>query len=342
MNKTREDSVLTCDKCGGLINEESKFCPHCGDPVTEADTPVTAVVSSNVAQVELSFGKSTSASYEQAVKIASNIPSYETSGEGKALLHTVVLPMTEVELIINLWELVGSWKSSRMLINGQPVTKKTLVYKCVGCFRERLKSYNKEQYCYGEHHYDLNIWGCKQLQMPLNHWGGGWLEYGSMTKSGVWVFDKKRIKHELEHQLHENSLCPVLDPAKVLQTLDSLPDRIDPKKDADWEYDTRYEKVKGAYKDVAVGVKPVVKRVTRYVLGDYRPTWDFEDEVEEYSSASAGAEYEVKLVDSGGGEPRVHKKKSGKKWSGYRKFGCAILAIFVIIVVLAIIGGDSS
>ena len=168
--------MLPCDKCGGSIQDGAKFCSHCGDPVTEADKPISAVAVGKEVQVEVSFGRSTSAGYDQAVKIAKNIPTYVEEGEDKSIRHIIVLPMTEVELVITLWELVGSWKSSRLLINGQPATKKVLVYKCVGCFRERQKSFNREQYCYGDKEYDSNIWGCKQLQMPLGQWGGGWLE----------------------------------------------------------------------------------------------------------------------------------------------------------------------
>ena len=120
--------MLICDKCSGSIQEGARFCPHCGDPVTEDDKAQVAPAESSEAQIDLSFGKSTSASYEQAVAICKNIPSYSESGEGKALRHSVRLPMSEVELVINIWELIGSWKSAKMLINGQPATKKTLVY----------------------------------------------------------------------------------------------------------------------------------------------------------------------------------------------------------------------
>jgi hypothetical protein len=34
---------LVCDKCSGAITADSRFCPHCGDPVTDADRPASIV-----------------------------------------------------------------------------------------------------------------------------------------------------------------------------------------------------------------------------------------------------------------------------------------------------------
>ena len=120
--------MLICDKCNGGINEGSMFCPHCGDPVTEEDKVAVITEQIQIANVEITFGNSTSANFSKAINIAQNLPSYIVSGEGKQAQHKINLPITEVDLLINLFELVGSWKSSQMLINGHPATKKALIY----------------------------------------------------------------------------------------------------------------------------------------------------------------------------------------------------------------------
>lgn len=318
--------MLKCDKCSGTIQEGARFCPHCGDPVTEADVAIRDVAATNVAEVEVSFGRSTSASYEQAVSISKNIPTYTEEGDGKATRHSIKVPISEVELVINLWDLVGSWKTSKLLINGQPAGKKDLVYKCVGCFRERQKAYDREQYCYGESQYESNIWGCKQLRMPLGQWGGGWLQYGNMTKSGVWIVDKARIRHELELRLHENELCPVLNAAHVMATLESFPDKINPKNDPDWEYETRYEEVDGTYQNVAVGVKPIVQKATRYVIGEYRPIWEFDE------STSSEESTHVLLETKQENRPTSKASHSGVT----KKSGCFVLAIALVLLPLLV------
>lgn len=268
--------MLVCDKCGASISAGSQFCAQCGDPVTEADRVSQALSSSGVATVQITFGNSTSAGYSKAVSICENIPSYECSGEGKQIHHKITLPLTEVELIANVFELVGSWKSSQMLINGQAATKKDLTYYGVGCYRNRQKAFKPEAFCYGERQYDANIWGCKKLGMPIYEWGGGWLDYGQFDANGVWFFDKVRIRHELEVAIKEHELCPALNRARVLETLDKLPDSIDPKNDRNWKYRTSYEEVKGTYKEVAVGIQPILKKVNRYIIGGFKPEWEEE------------------------------------------------------------------
>ena len=266
--------MLICDKCNAGISAEAKFCPQCGDPVTDADKVSALVQESQVANVEISFGKSSSPNFSKAVKICENIPTYSLEGDGKLVLYKVMLPITEVDLIINLFDLVGSWKSSKMLINGHLSTKKALTYYGVGCYRNRQKAYELEQFCFGDKEHDNNIWGCKKLNMPISEWGGGWLEYGEFDNSGVWHFNKDRIQHELELALKENELCPVLDRKRVLETLKKLPNTINPKNDNNWEYRTSYEEVDGEYKEVAVGIKPNYKKINRFVVGGFQPSWE--------------------------------------------------------------------
>ena len=321
--------MLQCDKCGGKILDGSAFCPHCGDPVTEADLPVADLVEDDVAQVEISFGRSTSASYEQATAICQNIPSYRVTGEGSSVRHVVALPITEIELLINLWELVGSWKSSRMLINGQPATKSSLVYKGAGCYRERQKAYDKNQYCFGEKPYELNIWGCKRLGMPIQEWGGGWIDYGILDASGVWHFDKDRIRHDLEVAMCDHELCPVLHRQRILDTLAKLPDAINPRSDKNWAYRTTYEEVRGDYKEVAVGVKPIMKRANSFVLGSYRPAWNLEG-----GSTGGGTNLgviEINVTPSlpGGGAKSAPSKKAA---SG----GSCLMVVLSAVAVLVI------
>lgn len=266
--------MLVCDKCNASISAGSQFCAQCGDPVTEADKVSQALSASGIATVQITFGNSASAGYSKAITICEKLPSYENSGEGKQIQHKITLPLTEVELISNIFDLVGSWKSSSMLINGQIATKKDLTYYGVGCYRNRQKAFKPEAFCYGERQYEANIWGCKKLGMPIYEWGGGWLDYGQFDANGVWYFDKPRIRHELEVALKEHEFCPVLNRARVLETLDKLPDAIDPKTDKNWKYRTSYEEVKGTYKEVAVGLQPILKKVNRYIIGGFNPEWE--------------------------------------------------------------------
>ena len=164
-----------------------------------------------------------------------------------------------------------------MLINGKSCTKKDLTYYGIGCFRTRLESVDKATYCYGFHDYERNIWGCKKLEMPMYIWGGGWLDYGAFDKKGVWHFDKNKIKSELDLSISSVELCPMLDKSKIYQTLDLIPDTIDPKNDPNWEYIENYIEVNGKYQKVARGIKPTIKEMYYLIPDDKKPDWDFEE-----------------------------------------------------------------
>lgn len=298
--------MLICDKCKASISTGAKFCGECGDPVTEADQPRSALAVLGAKSAQITFGTSTSPSFEKAMLLCSKVPTYTTSGEGKSLQHSITLPLTEIDLITNVFDLVGSWKSSRMTIDGVPATKKDLTYGCLGCYKNRQRSYKPENYCYGESAYEANIWGCKRLGMPINEWGGGWLEYGAFDSSGIWHFDKKRIWHDLQIGISQNENCPAFDKVQVLETLDRLPETIDPKTDANWNYKTNYEETNGEYKEVAVGIRPVLSKVNRYVLNSHKPVW----ESSEQRTASAATSTFTQNANSQHGTP-TEISKSG-------------------------------
>jgi len=270
--------MYICDKCGARILDTSKFCPQCGDPVTEDDIITDASLNTGVSVVKISFGYSSSPNYAIAIDICKKIPSYQQSGEGNKVFHVITLPITEIELLINIFELVGSWKSSKMLVDGHSSTKKDLVYKGPGCFRNRQKSFNPEQYCFGERWFEANIWGCKRLNMPINDYGGGCFSCGNFNRYGVWVLDKVKIKHELELGIQENQHCPVLNRAAIMETLDKLPENIDPKTDDNWVYKTTQLFKDGEYTNIATGIEPVINKVDTYVIGTYKPIWESEEE----------------------------------------------------------------
>lgn len=319
--------MLVCDKCGATIVSGAKFCPQCGDPVTSNGKRSDAFSQSGVASVEIAFGYSSSANYERAVGIAAKLPTYQTEGEGKSAIHKITLPITELELLLNLYDLVGNWKSSRMLINGQPSSKSSLVHKGAGCYRQRQKSYNPQQYCFGDRDYEFNIWGCKRLGMPITTWGGGWLEYGELDRKGIWRFDKARIRHDLEQGIHENNLCPVLDAKRVLETLDDIPDTIDPRKDPNWEYVTSYQEVRGEYKEVATGIRPVMQSAKGFVLGDFSPSWDVEER------EGTGKSHSIKVpIDTAEFEEARRQLASSKE----KRSGCLGVMLLTIVLLAAL------
>lgn len=273
--------ALICDKCGGIIIDGSKFCPHCGD-VVDCDDKEAKAINAGEEYARLEFGYSSSQNYDKAVAICKNISTYSESGSGKNIRHSVTIPTTEIDLLINLYDLIGNWKNSKMLINGRACTKKDLTYYGLGCFKTMREAPNKANYCYGVFNdIERNIWGCKKLEMPIYPWGGGWLSYGAFDKNGVWHFNKKAIKEELEIKIKKFELCPILNKTEIFKTLDLLPDTINPKIDKNWDYVYTVALLDGEYKDMIAGIKPAKQEFSYFIPdGVENPQWNYKKEME--------------------------------------------------------------
>ncbi|UOO89498.1 zinc ribbon domain-containing protein [Vitreoscilla massiliensis] len=259
-----QGAKLVCDKCSTPIRSGSKFCPNCGDPVDYRDIASENEVSSgeNESDVVITFGYSSSASYDRAVAICENMPSYSVAGDGNKTVHKLSIPLSEIDLIVNLYEIIGNWKTSTFHIGHKQITKRDLTMGALGCYRKYCNSYNKEEYCANNSEYYNHIFGCNRLDMPIQVWGGGWLEYGQFDVFGKWIFDKPRIQKELQDGLLENELCPRLDRQAVMKIFTALPNSISPNTDPNWEYKYQYDYNNETYQSTQrmVGIKPAEKK----------------------------------------------------------------------------------
>lgn len=289
--------------------------------MTDADRVSTVRHHDHIPQIRITFGFSTSRSYDTAVEVCNRVPTFTTAGGNRDAEHYLILDATDVEFAIRVWDLVGSWKSSSMTIDGDQASKKDLVYNGLGCFQKQQSSPRPQQYCYGLHEHEFNVFGCHRLGMPLVEWAR-WLQHGKFDEGGVWHFDKARIKQDLEIKLNENRFCPILNRTQVLQTLDKIPDTINPKTDPNWEYVTEREYGSDyiSYKEIAVGIRPVRERaVNSYVVKEQKPDVPREEETGEIP------ELVTSQVYGGGSADRPAPVKSGNS-------GC--LTSFVAVLIL--------
>src|SRR5260370_14567611 len=76
--------------------------------------------------LEITFGKSPSAHYSQAVRRAKAFSGYRQTAEGPALVHTVTVKVSLAheatwERLHDLLRLIQSWKSTRMTVSSHAV-----------------------------------------------------------------------------------------------------------------------------------------------------------------------------------------------------------------------------
>ena len=50
--------ILFCEKCGGVLRAEDKFCPHCGEEVSENGQGITLVLPKGVTKLSIRFDES--------------------------------------------------------------------------------------------------------------------------------------------------------------------------------------------------------------------------------------------------------------------------------------------
>ena len=181
-----------------------------------------------------------------------------------------------------------------------------------------MKAYNRELFCFGEKEHELNIWGCKKLNMPIL-WGN-WLSHGQMDKDGAWTFDKERIRHDLELAIHEIELCPKLNRRQILETLEKLPTTVNPKIDKGWKYITDFQDTSdGGYLEVATGVRPFLRKAPGFVVGGFRPNW---------SSVTASREEAANTSSTTSRAQKTYKVTAPKSTCS-----CLLMSFFILIAI---------
>ena len=127
------------------------------------------------------------------------------------------------------------------------------VFGFTWCSEQRNTAYRPLEYCFGIDDKRLNLWGCKNARMDWVRWSD-WFSYGSFKKGGLlkgghaFVFDKKRIRHELETNLFRFRFCPHLNFKHVEAVLEQLPDEVEVKPKGDWMYKEDYDETPGSIK----------------------------------------------------------------------------------------------
>lgn len=110
----------------------------------------------------------------------------------------------------------------------------------------------------------------------------------------------------------------------------NFPTVLTQKKDSNWKYRTNYEEVNGDYKEVAVGVKPVIKKINRYVVGGFRPTWEIE-KAENHSVNEHVISVNLQLDDE---SPKQKKTSKAKRKRGSSSSIWWIIGVIVVLYLL--------
>jgi len=250
----RETATLICPTCSQSAPAQAKFCPHCGQSFAapEPDAAVKLAMEIPATGYAVEFCESTAAGFPRAAEIAKAAPTFTSCVRAGKTWYLAGWPGDRFEQVVSLAESLKGIRNRKVYLDGQE-TGWDEVFGFVWCASRRSAAYQPAEYCFGKDENRLNLWGCKQLRMDWMEWGD-WFSYGSFRKSGLlrnqvaWVFDKERIRHELNQNAHAVRFCPHLRPALISAVVDALPDEVTVAAKGPWKYKYSGEEVPGAIK----------------------------------------------------------------------------------------------
>lgn len=171
--------------------------------------------------ISISFGKSSSNNYAKAVVLAKAAPQYHEQTDDGKILHQAIYSSKPNEYLafVMLYELVGSWKSSFVMINSKLIDRK-IVGNLNYCYGDKCRSVNKD-FCHGASYMSENPFGCHRLQInaannPL------WSYYHS--EGYRWILDRASLKARIESYAKIYCVCPVFNYTNIMKVYESLPD----------------------------------------------------------------------------------------------------------------------
>lgn len=201
--------------------------------------------------VAIEFCESTSAQFPTALKIAQAAPTYATVIRGKKSWYLAAWPESGFAEATSLAQPLSTLRNRRCYCDGVKVPWDEL-FGFTWCASQRQSAYRPAAYCFGKDDNRINCWGCKQARMDWTEWAQ-WFSYGQFDKGGflsrgrvTWIFDKERIRHELDTNLHRFRYCPHMRRKLVDAALAALPDQIMVTDGGAWKFSRTYEQTPGS------------------------------------------------------------------------------------------------
>lgn len=170
--------------------------------------------------ISISFGNSSSENYLKAVTLAKSAPYYHEQVDFGNILHQATYSSSPKDFLkfVMLYELVGSWKSSFVMVCGKLVDRK-IVGKLNYCYGDKCRSGDQE-FCYGASYMTENPFGCHRIQISAcnNPWWSFYRKRGSK-----WVLNKQKMKDRIDSYSQIFCVCPDFDYQNIMKELDKLP-----------------------------------------------------------------------------------------------------------------------
>ncbi len=175
---------------------------------------------------------------EEAINFIQKQKSYFTKGEGKGQVHGAKFTIDEdnVGNIFAFLDLTTGWKTQKIRID-EDISNSSELRGALRCFCEKTSKSTSLDYCRrGDYNSEVIKSGCRVFYFHEFE-SEEWRDYGFInTTKGEWIFDRDRIREQIEKEIDRLKYCPLLNVKKVRNLIKKLPERINPKTHHGWAF----------------------------------------------------------------------------------------------------------
>ena len=228
----QENSKTTVSK-KEFTNKPVNHCSSTDSTLTQQKEISTENINFPDWYVSISFGESRSPSFAQALALAQIAPQYIENNVSDKILYQAVYSDKPKEYLqfIKLYELVNTWKSCVVVINGTVMDRK-IIGGLNYCYGYKCRSCNPN-FCFVASEMTLNHFGCHRIQISAyNH---PWWSIGNFITPSIWHVDKQAILEGIETYSLAYIMCPSFSIENIKAVVNSLPDKIDLSENKEWE-----------------------------------------------------------------------------------------------------------
>lgn len=248
------DATRACPSCSAKVPRQAKFCPSCGTSLDQSDKAASVAVEYSIPSVGIAveFAESTASGFADAVRRAKAAPENAECLKGKKTWYMAAWPRDQIAEVAKLANDLKGMRNRKVWVDGQESPWDD-VFGFSWCLERQNTAYRPSEYCFGIDEKRLNLWGCKNARLDWAKWAD-WFSYGVFKKAGflkgghTFVFDKQRIRHELETNLFRFRYCPKLNFRLIDAVLSQLPDEVDVTPNGQWGYKEEYDASPGSVK----------------------------------------------------------------------------------------------
>ena len=174
-------------------------------------------------EISVSFGKSTSKSFSQAVYLAKAARKYEEYEHDGKMVYQAWFSAEKDEYLnfIRLYEFVANWKSSAAMINGELIDRK-IIGGINYCYGDKCRN-GRSDFCFGASAFTKNPFGCHRLQ--ISTYNNPWWTFGHWSGNTFYV-DKDSIRARIDEYSTAYRVCPDFNYAAIINRLSMLPNTI--------------------------------------------------------------------------------------------------------------------